>query len=102
MFSSFQRWWILLFSLWLLFLTGIFSHVLGTPGILQAVRLRNLLAEKNAHLLRAQGDLQKLQGEIAQLETSRFAQAREIRKVLGYAANDEIIFDFGLSENQTD
>jgi hypothetical protein len=54
--------------------------------------------EKNQHLSRAQEELQKLQFEATQLEHNRTTQEREIRNVLGYAANDELIFDFSLSE----
>jgi hypothetical protein len=35
-----------------------------------------------------------LKADADQLEHSKLVQQREIRRVLGYAADDEIIFDF--------
>jgi cell division protein FtsB len=92
-FSLHQR-WLALFGLWSVFLTGMFASFLGSPGILQAIRLKSLLTEKTEQLGGAQEDLHKLQTEISLLENNRFTQEREIRRVLGYAASDEIIFDF--------
>ena len=89
--------WMTLFGFWTLFLTGLFANVLGTPGVLQAVRLNNLLRIKQTHLARLQEGLHQLQTEVTELETNRFAQQREIRKILGYAAPDELIFDFSTN-----
>ena len=89
--------WLTLFGFWMLFLTGVFANALGTPGILQSVRLNNLHRIKQTSLSRLQEGLHQLQTEVADLETNRFAQQREIRRVLGYAAPDEIIFDFSTN-----
>lgn len=35
-----------------------------------------------------------MEGEKVRLEKSAATQEREVRRVLGYAASDEIIFDF--------
>ena len=53
-----------------------------------------LSTHKKAQLLRLQSEIKKLQSEATQLEKSGYFQEREIRKVLGYASSDEIIFDF--------
>ncbi len=92
--SSIHWKWISLFSLWLLFLSGFFASFLGSPGILQAIRLNNLLESKHSQLSVIQNDVNKLQTEAHQLESSRIVQEREVRRILGYAATDEIIFDF--------
>jgi cell division protein FtsB len=86
--------WLIAFSLWLLFLSGSLAGFLGTPGILQSLRLRNLLAAKKHQHLQLQEELRKLQTESSLLEKNRYAQEREVRKVLGYVAGDELIFDF--------
>ncbi len=86
--------WLILFSSWLLFLSGILTTFAGSPGVLQAIRLKSLLDDKSAHLESAKLELQKLQTEIHLLENNRFAQIKEIHRVLGYTASDEIIFDF--------
>jgi hypothetical protein len=92
-FSVHQR-WLILFALWSLLLTGVFSNFIGSPGIIQAQRLSNLLSLKMNHLNQTRDELQKLQSESQLLETNRFTQEKEIRRVLGYAAPDELIFDF--------
>ena len=58
------------------------------------MRLSNLLQAKQDQLRYVQEDLKKLHAEAKLMETSQLAQEREIRRVLGYAAEDEIIFDF--------
>lgn len=92
---SIHQKWMAFFGLWLLFLTGIFSNIAGSPGILQAIRLKNLLTIKQEQVAKAQSEIQNLKTEAVQLENNRAAQIREIRRVLGYAASDELIFDFG-------
>jgi hypothetical protein len=83
-----------LFGLWILFLSGMLANFVGSPGILQAIRLKNLLESKKLQLAQAQEELRRLKTDAILLENNRFAQQREIRRVLGYAAGDEIIFDF--------
>ncbi len=84
----------ILFGLWLVFLSGGLVKVLGTPGALQAYRLNSLLEIKQAELIKMQVELKRLQAEAIELESNPYVQLREIRKVLGYAAKDELIFDF--------
>jgi hypothetical protein len=93
--------WIGVFGIWGLILTGAFSSALGSlvgPGVLQAIRLQNLLHSKTVQLDQIQTQINELQSETDLLEKSTVAQQREIRRVLGYAASDEIIFEF--SSNQ--
>jgi hypothetical protein len=71
---------------------------LGTPGITQAVRLRGLLHSKQAELTGLEAEIQRLDTETIRLERSRIAQEQEIRRTLGYAASDEIIFDFASAK----
>ena len=89
-----NRIWLILFTFWLLLLSGALTRFVGSPGILQAVRLKNLLESKKAQLTLAQQELQKLEMETSELERNPQAQVREIRRVLGYARPDELIFDF--------
>ena len=105
------RVWVALFACWGLFLSGAlggvgllggsaavsgsaFGSSFGPPGILQAIRLGSLLETKNRQIEQLHGEIAKLQNEATGLEKSRVLQQREIRKVLGYAAADELIFDF--------
>ena len=86
--------WALLFAFWGLFLTGGLAGFVDSPGIIQAARLGSLLDSKHDQQEALQDELRKLQNEAVQLEKSKIAQQREIRRVLGYAAPDELIFDF--------
>lgn len=86
--------WIGLLVLWLAFLSGGATAWTGTPGVLQQVHLRSLLDSRQAEQAGLQGEIQHLRSEATLLEHSKAVQYREIRRVLGYAAEDEIIFDF--------
>ena len=84
----------MLFGFWGIFLSGIMAPFIGSPGVIQAVRLSNLLDAKQIQLAKIETEITRLDGMRYRLETSRTAQEHEIRRVLGYAAPDEIIFDF--------
>src|SRR4051812_16212824 len=91
-----NRVWGLVFAFWTLFLSG----VVASPGTLQAVRLHDLLADRQTHVEQVQEDIRKLQTEAEELEKNKVVQQREIRRVLGYAANDELIFDFSSGSEE--
>ena len=82
--------WIAVFLVWSLSLTGI----IGVPGIFHSLRLKSLLASKQGQVTQLQSELKLLQQEALELEKNKVTQQREIRRVLGYAAPDELIFDF--------
>jgi cell division protein FtsB len=96
--DSLHRRWIAGFALWLIFLSGVFSKFIGSPGIIQAVRLQMLLHEKKSFVTQAESELSRLKIEAALLETHAATQEREIRKTLGYTAPDELVFDFTFLE----
>ncbi|HLD99989.1 MAG TPA: hypothetical protein VJB59_07015 [Bdellovibrionota bacterium] len=85
--------WLGIFGCWLLLLVGIPAQF-GSPGVMQLVRLRNLLDTRKNQAEDLRTLLRRLETESQQLEKSKVVQQREIRRVLGYAAPDEIIFDF--------
>jgi hypothetical protein len=93
-----HRLWLVLFGCWAVFLSGAVASVVGSPGVIQAVRLHSLLGAKEAQLRDVQTELARLDSERERLEKSRVAQEHEIRRTLGYAAADEIIFDFTAAE----
>lgn len=95
------RLWITIFGVWLVLLSGVLAGIGGSPGIIQSLRLKHLFAVKQDELGNVETEVRRLEDESARLERSRFAQEREIRKVLGYAAEDEIIFQFGPSGEAT-
>lgn len=103
-----ERWlrprplWAAFFVVWLAFLSGAMAPLGGGPGVLQAVRLRALHESKASQALELEHEIERLTAESERLEKSRVAQEREIRRVLGYAAPDEIIFDFTAAERVAD
>ena len=86
--------WQIFFGLWLALLSGGFTAWLGSPGVLQLIRLTRLLESKRAVQTGPETQVEQLEADSTRLEQSRYGQEREIRKVLGYAAPDELIFDF--------
>jgi cell division protein FtsB len=90
--------WIGIFCLWGLFLSGWMAGFIGSPGILQAARLNHLLSAKQDQVDELQETIHRLETESVLLEKNRLVQQREIRRVLGYAAPDELIFDFSSQE----
>lgn len=90
-----HRIWLGIFGVWAFILTGALSSIIGSPGAIHAIRLQNLLHAKTTRLEKIQTQVNELQAEADRLEKSAAVQQREIRRVLGYAAPDELIFDFG-------
>lgn len=97
---SIHQKWLGVFGVWLFILSGASTGFLGSPGILQTVRLHSLLKFKKEQLAKSLSETHDLEFDINQLEKNRFVQQREIRRILGYAASDEIIFDFSAASNK--
>ncbi len=95
--SVIGRVWLAVFGVWALFLSG----ALGYPGVIQAVRLHALLDDKQREVEEIEAEIQRFEKDRERLEKNRVAQEREVRKVLGYAAPDEIIFDFAASSQNS-
>lgn len=89
-----SRIWLGLFALWVVFLSGVLSSWVGSPGAWQAYRLHSLLRDREDRRIALQQEIAKIQTEYGALEKSRAIQLREIRHVLGYVAPGEMIFDF--------
>lgn len=86
--------WLGLFGCWVLFLSGVLSSWVGSPGLWQAYRLQSLLKENEERKMSVHQEIVKIQTDYNALEKSRAIQLREIRHVLGYVAPGEMIFDF--------
>ena len=92
-FSIHLRWGIF-FLIWIIFLSGIFSNWIDSPGILQAFQAKVLLSHQRQAYAKAKERAQKLSKQARHLKTNPFAQEREVRSVLGYVQDDELVFDF--------
>ncbi len=96
------RAWIAIFAFWLFLLTGI-THEFGagSPGLLQYSRLNGLLRDRQRSLAESDAEIEKVEAESALLEKSKSVLEREVRKTMGYVGENEMIFDFSLSQSAT-
>ncbi len=94
-----HRLWAGAFVIWLFLLSGVLTQVLGMPpGGLQLLRLNGLLRSKQAQLAEIESQIIGLSSDQVRLEQSQVEQKREIRRVLGYVAKDEIVFEFSSAD----
>jgi len=93
-FRNRNRFWLFFFAIWILLLSGIFEPWIGAPGLKQKIQVRNLLNETRAKSALVESEVASLEETRKQLETNPVAQEREIRKVLGYLAPGEVVFEF--------
>src|SRR5271155_4946722 len=93
-----NRLWLGIFGVWLVLLSGLLSSFIGSPGIYQAWQLREILNSKQAQVEKSENQLMALQEDAGLLEKSKVTQQREIRRILGYAGSNELIFDFSGSQ----
>lgn len=97
-----NRAWMAIFAFWLFLLTGI-THEFGagSPGLLQFSRLNGLLRDRQQTLADSDAEIEKVEAESALLEKSKGVLEREVRKTMGYVGENEMIFDFSLSQSAT-
>jgi len=88
------RLWLSIFGLWTLLLTGVFNTWFGSPGLVQWARLSLLLSKRQDKIAEVENQIVALSAEQVRLEKSSATQQREIRRVLGYVRQDELVFDF--------
>jgi len=95
-----NRVWLAVFAVWLFLLSGI-THEFGagSPGLFQYARLSSLLKERHSQLVDSDSEIERLDGEAVLLEKSKVIQEREVRKTMGYVGENELIFDFSLSQS---
>lgn len=86
--------WVLVLFLWALFISGTFSDFTRSPGVIQSASLHSLLRSRMLELSALEGKIAKLDSERQSLEENSVVQEREVRKVLGYVAPNELIFEF--------
>lgn len=93
--------WMSIFGVWLVLLSGLLHSFLGSPGALQSFQLQQILTLKQNQVEKAETELMSLQEDAILLEKSKITQNREIRRVLGYAAPNELIFDFSQDSKES-
>ncbi len=86
--------WLVFFGAWILFLSGFLESFVQSPGALQLARVRFRLNEKRQEIVKIEELSESLTRSAQALEQNPAAQEREIRKILGYVAENEIVFEF--------
>ena len=86
-----DRVWIGLFAIWIALLSGFLA---GAPGFWQAYKLHRVKADREAEISILDQERDRLVREERDLTENALVQEREIRRVLGYTATNEIVFDF--------
>jgi cell division protein FtsB len=93
------RLWTAFFALWAVFLSGALKPFVGSPGVIQAAQTYYWLKSKETQLSKLEDEVIRLQAEAEKLEKNKLVQHREIRRILGYAAPDELVFDFSAGDS---
>jgi len=86
--------WIAFFSVWFLLLTGLLDFWLQTPGLKQWYRVDATLRNRRQDIAAIEARTDMMKETARQLESNGVAQEREIRRVLGYLGEHEVVFEF--------
>ncbi len=90
--------WVGFFIIWLTILSGVFSKISSSPGLLQLVRLKTLIQERHIDVAKMEAQRVDLERQIKNIDQNPYLQEKMIREILGYARKDEIIFDFNVKD----
>ena len=86
--------WLGFFAIWAILVSGILDFWLKSPGLKQWLQVEYQVHQKRQDIVDIETHSDQLKNIIHQLETNPAAQEREIRKVLGYLGEQEIVFEF--------
>jgi cell division protein FtsB len=89
-----NRVWAGFFAIWMLLLTGTLGFWLKSPGVKQWYSVSQSLKEQRQEIADVESNSTLLAHTAHQLEFNSVAQEREIRKVLGYLGDQELVFEF--------
>ena len=89
-----NRIWLAFFIFWSVMLTGVFQFWLKTPGLRQWAQLQTILTERKQEIAVVEAHSERLRQTESHLENNPAAQEREIRKVLGFVDDSEMVFEF--------
>ena len=91
---NWNRAWAGFFAIWALLLTGTLGFWLKSPGLKQWYAVSKSLSEERQEIAEVEARSILLSHMAHQLEFNSVAQEREIRKVLGYLGDQELVFEF--------
>jgi hypothetical protein len=88
------RLWMIFFGFWLFLLSGVLDFWVQSPGLKQWVRVNSILEERRQEIGAIEVRSRYLSQVAHELQENSVAQEREIRKVLGYLGEQEVVFEF--------
>lgn len=97
---SMNQIWLGFFGVWSLLLSGLLDFWVQSPGLKHWAKVGNTLKERRQEISAVEARTVLFQSMARQLETNSVAQEREIRKVLGYLGDQELVFEFTPKEKQ--
>lgn len=89
-----NRLWIGFFTIWLVLLTGVLDFWFHSPGLKQWYQVEANLRIYRQEIAEIEAKTNRELEVAHQLEGNSIAQEREIRKVLGYLGEQELVFEF--------
>lgn len=88
-----KKLWLGFFGVWLILVSGLLDFGNKSPGLKQWLQVELLVRERRQEIADIEAKSETFKNVIYQLEHNPIAQEREIRKVLGYLGNQEIVFE---------
>lgn len=85
--------WFGFFGIWLVLVSGLLEFWLKSPGLKQWLEVELLVQKRRQEIVEIEAKSESFKSVVRQLENNPIAQEREIRKVLGYLGNQEIVFE---------
>ncbi|NDF13706.1 hypothetical protein EB061_00045 [bacterium] len=89
--------WIAFFSIWVVLLTGALDFWIQSPGLKQWWRVNTMLDVRRQEIDKVEEKTVLLQQVLRELQENPIAQEREVRKILGYLGEQEVVFEFSGS-----
>ena len=88
-----RKLWLGFFGIWLVLVSGLLDFWIKSPGLKQWLQVELLVHKKQQEIAEIEAKSENYKNIIRQLETNPVAQEREIRKVLGYLGEQEVVFE---------
>ncbi len=86
--------WLGFFCVWLVLLSGLLDFWFQSPGLKAWFKVKDSLNDRRDEIASVEAKTLILHEVSRQLDSNAVAQEREIRKVLGYLGENEVVFEF--------
>ena len=92
--NQIRKMWFGFFGIWLILVSGLLDFWINSPGLKQWFQVELLVRKERQEIAEIEAKTESYKQIAHQLENNPIAQEREIRKVLGYLGDQEIVFEF--------